>query len=157
MHPGNSWDLKSCKQKANEILREYIRLFSQQCNELPDIVDADVVAAFLSGTTCRSLVHKLGCVKPRNTKELLDIATNPASSDEAVGAIFVRGEAKKVDSKEVTASHRDKKRKGSNERRSQVAAAERGRKRPARPLTNPFEKLLEKPCPNHAGRSGRAC
>ena len=70
------------------------------------------MAAFLSGTTCRSLVHKLGCVKPRSTKELLDIATNQASGEEAVGAIFVKGEAKRADNKEVTVSHHDKKKKG---------------------------------------------
>ena len=54
----------------------------------PNIADADVIGAFLSGTTCKSLVHKLGRKGPRTTKELLDIATNHASSEEAVGAIF---------------------------------------------------------------------
>ena len=57
----NSWDLKNCWQKAGETLRGYIRRFSQQCNELPNIVDTDVIGAFLSGTTYESLVHKLGC------------------------------------------------------------------------------------------------
>ena len=159
VHVGNSWDLKSCKQKANEILREYIRLFSQQCNELPDIVDADVVAAFLSGTTCRSPVHKLGYVKARSTKELLDIVTNHAFSEEAVGAIFIKGEMKKVESKEVVVPRRDKKKKDGNKRRSRVsdddselvAEAECDGKWPARPPTDHFEKLLKKSCSNHAG------
>ena len=35
VHLRNSWDLKAaCKQKAGETLREYIRHFSKQCNEL---------------------------------------------------------------------------------------------------------------------------
>jgi hypothetical protein len=55
---------------------------------LPDVIDADVIGAFLSRTTCESLVHKLGCKGPRTTKELLDIATSHASGEEAVGAIF---------------------------------------------------------------------
>ena len=60
-HPGNLWDLKNYRHKSRETLREYIRCFSQQCNELTDVADADVIGAFLSGTTCESLVHKLGC------------------------------------------------------------------------------------------------
>jgi hypothetical protein len=61
VHPGNSWDLKSCKQEPGESLLDYIRKFSRQCNSLPDVVDADIAGAFLIGTTCRSLIHKLGC------------------------------------------------------------------------------------------------
>ena len=62
--PGNPWDLKNCRQKASETLRGYIRCFSRQCNELRNVADADVIGAFLSGTTCESLVHKLGCKGP---------------------------------------------------------------------------------------------
>ena len=58
--PGNPWDLKNCQRKAGETLRGYIRRFSWQCNELPNIADANVIGAFLSGTTRESLVHKLG-------------------------------------------------------------------------------------------------
>ena len=31
---------------------------------------------FLSRMTYESLIHKLGCLKPRTTRDLLDIATN---------------------------------------------------------------------------------
>ena len=61
VRPGNSWDLKSCKQERGKSLRDYIRRFSKQCNSIPDIVDADVISAFLTGTSCKTLVHKLGC------------------------------------------------------------------------------------------------
>ena len=57
---------------------------------LPNVADADVIGAFLSGTTCESLVHKLGHKGPRTTKELLDIATSHASRVEVVRAIFDR-------------------------------------------------------------------
>jgi hypothetical protein len=87
-HPRNPWDLKNCWQKADESLCEYIRCFSKQCNELPNVGDTDVIGAFLSGTTCESLVHKLGHKSPQTMKELLDIATSHASGEEAVGAIF---------------------------------------------------------------------
>ena len=92
--PGNPWDLKNYHQKAGETLHVYIRCFSRQCNELPNIADADVIGAFLSGTTYESLVQKLGRKGPWTTKELLDIATSHASGEEAVGAIFDHPEGK---------------------------------------------------------------
>ena len=90
VRPGNSWDLKNYRQEPGESLRDYIRRFSKQCNSLPGVVDADVISAFLSGTSCKTLVHKLGFQKPRSTHELLDTATNHASGEEAVGVVFVR-------------------------------------------------------------------
>jgi hypothetical protein len=55
-----------------------------------------VIGAFLSGTTCESLVYKLGCKRPKTTKKLLNITTSHTSGEEAVGAIFdrARGKAK---------------------------------------------------------------
>ena len=58
-------------------------LHGVQC--CPNVADANIIGAFLSGTTCKSLVHKLGRKGPRTTKELLDIATNHASGEEVVG------------------------------------------------------------------------
>jgi hypothetical protein len=46
------------------------------------------IGAFLAGTTYKDLVHELGRKGPHITKELLDIATNFAFSEEVVGAIF---------------------------------------------------------------------
>jgi hypothetical protein len=56
MRPGNSWDLQSCKQKPGESLQDYIRHFSKQRTELPNITDSDIIMAFLFGTTCKELV-----------------------------------------------------------------------------------------------------
>jgi hypothetical protein len=60
VRPGNSWDLRSCRQQPGESLREYIWRFSKQRSELPNITDSDVIGAFLAGTTCCDLVSKLG-------------------------------------------------------------------------------------------------
>jgi hypothetical protein len=84
VRPGNSWDLQSCRQQHGESLRDYIRRFSKQRTELPNITDSDVIGAFLAGTTCRDLVSKT----PTRASELMDIATKFASSQEAVEAIF---------------------------------------------------------------------
>jgi hypothetical protein len=86
--PGNSWDLRSCHQQPGESLREYIRRFSKQHTELPNITDSDVIGAFLAGTTCRDLVSKLGRKTPTKASELMDIATKFASGQEAIEAIF---------------------------------------------------------------------
>jgi hypothetical protein len=51
VRPGNSWDLRSCRQQPGESLREYIRWFSKKCTELPNITDSDVIRAFLADTT----------------------------------------------------------------------------------------------------------
>ena len=58
-HPRNPWDIKNYQQKSEETLCGYIRRFSRQYNELPNVADTDIIGAFLSKTTCESLVHKL--------------------------------------------------------------------------------------------------
>jgi hypothetical protein len=88
VRPGNSWDLRSCRQQPGESLRDYIRRFSKQRTELPNITDSDVIGVFLAGTTCRDLVSKLGRKTPTRVSELMDIATKFASGQEAVEATF---------------------------------------------------------------------
>ena len=66
----------------------------QQCTELPNVGDSEVVQAFLSGTSCRDLVQELGRNISTSVDALLDIATNFASGEEAVEAIFPDNNAK---------------------------------------------------------------
>ena len=99
----------------NEALRDYIRRFSKRCNTLPDVVDADIISAFHSGTTCESLIHKLGCLKPRTTHDLLNVAMNHASGEEVVKAVFNggqdQGKPKRADPDEGPSTQRGKKNK----------------------------------------------
>lgn len=157
--PGNSWDLKICQQKKGETLREYIRRFSKRCNELPEVVDADVIGAFLSGTTCAELIHKLGCSRPKTTRELLDIATNHASGEEALIAMTrpkaTRDQGStKVEKKKAKqmAKKRERARgdEGIHDDEWLIAAIDpSGRKRQDGP--GKFEKLMDGPCPHHDG------
>jgi hypothetical protein len=55
------------------------------------------VHAFLEGTTCRDLVRELGRSPAVDSNELFDIATNFASGEEAMGAIFDGKKGKRVD------------------------------------------------------------
>ena len=91
----------------------------------------DVISGFLSGTTCESLIHKLGCLKPCTTRDLLDIAMNHASSKEAIGAIFSggrdKGKAKREDQDKGPSTQRGKKNRKDHRRPANsllVAAAD---------------------------------
>ena len=142
--PRNPWDLKNYLQKARETLRGYIRCFSWQCNELPNVADADVIGAFLSRTTCESLVHKLGHKGPRTTKELLDIATSHALGEEVVRAIFDRLKGKvgrDEDAGKGASNCPAKKKKKQRREGSLMAAADRrGGRKPAEATLNHFKK-----------------
>jgi len=102
---------------------------------------------------CKTLVHKLGCQKPRTTHELLEIATNHASGEEAVGAVFERNQhaakEKRRDHDRPSSSREDRKSKKNHRppATGEVAAVERQDKRP--PRNDHFSQLLEKPCTNH--------
>src|SRR6185503_18103286 len=79
--PWELLDLKGCRQKPNESLRDYVRRFSKQCTELPSVTHVEVINAFHEGTTCKNLVHKLARSRPANTNELFDVATNYAAGE----------------------------------------------------------------------------
>jgi hypothetical protein len=81
---GNSWDLHNYRWKADKTLQEYIQCFSKRRNELPNITDADAIHAFICSTTYEALVLVLGCETPSMMWELLDIATQYATGEEAI-------------------------------------------------------------------------
>jgi hypothetical protein len=159
---GNSWDVRSCRQQPGESLREYIRWFSKQRTELPNVTNSDVIGAFLAGTTCRDLVGKLGCKTPTSASELMDVATKFASGQEAVEAIFRKdkqpyGEPKK-DAPEASAQQGTKK-KAKNKSQAKRNAADANlvavaeHRNPQKPPggAGAFDKMLKEPCPYHQG------
>jgi hypothetical protein len=97
VRPGNSWDLRTCTQKPDELLRDFIRCFSKRCTELPSVTQSKIVHAFLEGTTYRDLVRELGRSPPVDSNELFDIATSFASGEDVVAAIFDGKKGKRVD------------------------------------------------------------
>jgi hypothetical protein len=162
VRPGNSWDLRSCRQQPGESLRDYIRRFSKQCTELPNVTDSDVIGAFLAGTTCRDLVNKLGRKTPTRASELMDIATKFASGHEAVEAIFRKDkhpQGRQPEDVPEAFAQRGTKKKGKKKSQAKrdaadvdlVAAAEY--KNPRKPPggANLFDKMLKESCPYHQG------
>jgi hypothetical protein len=162
VRPGNSWDLRSCRQQPGESLREYIRWFSKQRTELPNVIDSDVIGAFLAGTTCRDLVSKLGRKTPTKASELMDVATKFASGQEAVEAIFRKdkqpqGEPNK-DAPEASAQ-RGTKKKAKNKSQAKrdavdvnlVTAAEHRNPRKSPGGACAFNKMLKESCLYHQG------
>jgi hypothetical protein len=162
VRPRNSWDLRSYRQQPGESLREYIRRFSKQRTELPNITGSDIIGAFLAGTTCRDLVSKLGRKTPTKASELMDIATKFASVQEAVEAIFRKDKQpqgrQQEDVPEASAQRGTKKKakKKSQAKRDAadadlVAVAEhRNLRKPPRGA-NLFDKMLKESCPYHQG------
>jgi hypothetical protein len=161
VRPRNSWDLWSCRQQPGESLREYIRRFSKQRTELPNITDSDVIGAFLVGT-CRDLVSKLGRKTPTKASELMDIATKFASGQEAIEAIFRKDKQPQGRQKEdvpeasVQRGTKKKTRKKVQAKRDTVdadlvaAAEHRNPRKPPRGA-NMFDKMLKESCPYHRG------
>jgi hypothetical protein len=164
VRPGNSWDLRSCRQQPGESLRDYIRRFSKQRTELPNVTDSDVIGAFLAGTTCRDLVSKLGRKTPTRASELMDIATKFASGQEVVEAIFRKDKQPQgrlpEDVPEASTQHSTKK-KGKKKSQAKRDAADADLvaatecKNPRKPPggANLFDKMLKEPCPYHQGPS----
>jgi hypothetical protein len=158
VRPRNSWDLRSCRQQPGESLRDYIRRFSKQRTELPNITDSDVIGVFLAGTTCRDLVSKLGRKTPTRASELMDIATKFASGQEAVEAIFWKDKRQPEDVPEASAQ-RGTKKKGKKKSQAKrdatdvdlVAAAEHRNPRKPPGGANLFDKMLKESCPYHRG------
>jgi hypothetical protein len=162
VRPGNSWDLRSCRQQPGESLREYIRRFSKQRTELPNITDSDVIGAFLAGTTCRDLVSKLGRKTPTKASELMDIATKFASGQEAVEAIFWKDkqpQGRQQEDVPEASSQCDTKKKAKKKSQAKrhaadvdlVVAAEHRNPRKPPGGTNLFDKMLKESCPYHQG------
>ena len=88
-------------------------------------------------------------------KELLDITTNHASGEEAVGAIFdhLEGKARRDEGTGEGTSNRSAKGKNKKQRHedSLVAVADRkGGRKPTECNPNHFENLLDGSSPNHA-------
>nr|CAB3453764.1 unnamed protein product [Digitaria exilis] len=142
--PGKVWNLKRCRQKHGETLRDYLRRFSRQYNNLSDATDADAIAALMGGTKSRPLVNRIGRECPKMIKERRERNHGGKKKREETA-----DEAGPSDYREK------KKKKKKKERRNQNPpdpkdGCHKGRRPNEGQTPDYFEQLLEGPCPNHA-------
>jgi hypothetical protein len=134
----------------------------KQRTELPNIIDSDVIGAFLAGTTCCDLVSKLGRKTPTRASELMDITTKFASGQEAVEAIFQKDkqpQGRQQEDVPEASAQRGTKKKGKKKSQAKrdaadadlVAAAEHRNPRKPPGGANLFDKMLKESCPYHQG------
>jgi hypothetical protein len=83
-----SWDLCNYRQRSDETQYEYVQRFSKKRNELPNIMDTNVINAFTYDTTYEALIHTLRREASWMMRELLDVATKYAIGEEAILASF---------------------------------------------------------------------
>jgi hypothetical protein len=157
--PRNSWDLYNYRQRVDETLREHIQCFSKKRNEFPNITDADVINDFICGTTCEAFVHTLSHETPCTTRGLLDIATQYATSEEAIQANFsdkVKAaghlSGRDINDDPALSQHRRDKRNKKGRRWWPWLTTPPGLSPRHGAHPEHFEKALEAPCPFHGGQ-----
>jgi hypothetical protein len=119
--------------------------------------------AFLSGTTCKELVRELGRNTPTTANKLMDIITNYAVGEEAVGVIFGgdqdkgkrKDEEPKGSNRGAKRNNRKKKKKnqqGKHEATTDDLVVAADRKKPRGPPGGGiFDKMLKELCPYTRG------
>jgi hypothetical protein len=96
---------------------------------LSNLIDTNIISAFISGTTNETLVHKMGQKSMWTIKELLDIATSHTSREDAVGSIFNRCKRKAKHDKESdedVSGQLNASRKGNQRRQADMPVAGAG-------------------------------
>ena len=94
---------------------------------MPSVDDSEIVQAFVFGTSYQDMVRELGRNVPTSAAALLDIATNFASGEEAVRAIFPDSEAKgkwRDEASGASASRFSKKKKKGRQEKQEALEAD---------------------------------
>ena len=81
--PSTMYDLEKLHQSSGESLRDFIRHFSETRNSIPNITDAEAIAAFTKGLRHEQLCGKLYRKRPTTIGELIQTANGYADTEEA--------------------------------------------------------------------------
>jgi hypothetical protein len=81
--PGTKHDLNRITQKPFELLRSYIRRFSEMRNSIPNIMEAEVITAFVRGLHHRELRSKFNRKPPTGISEMITTANQYTDTEEA--------------------------------------------------------------------------
>ena len=80
---GTKHDLNRINQKPSELLHSYIRRFFEMRNSIPNITEAEVIAAFIRGLHHHELCSKLNRKPPTGIGEMITTANQYADVEEA--------------------------------------------------------------------------
>ncbi|XP_066324080.1 uncharacterized protein [Miscanthus floridulus] len=81
--PDTKYDLEKLHQSSKESLHDFIRCFSEIINFVPNITDAEAIAAFTKGLWHKKLHGKLYRKRPTTIGELIQTSNEYADSKEA--------------------------------------------------------------------------
>ena len=71
---GTKHNLNRIYQKPSEVLRSYIRCFFEMRNSIPNIMEAEVITAFVGGLHHRDLCSKFNRKPPKGIGEMITTA-----------------------------------------------------------------------------------
>jgi hypothetical protein len=81
---GNKYDLEKVRDYPNELLRNYIRRFSETRISIPNINSDKAISTFIIGLRHHDALRtKLLCKRPDSVQDLLTVAKKWADADEA--------------------------------------------------------------------------
>ncbi|MBS2634136.1 hypothetical protein KFY46_25730, partial [Salmonella enterica subsp. enterica serovar 1,4,[5],12:i:-] len=80
--PGIKYELRACKQKPDESLRDYNRRFFAIKASCVPIPDSEVIDYFQEGMTDRSLFRDFGHNRPRDLEEFRAMVANWMDTDD---------------------------------------------------------------------------
>ena len=81
--PSTKHDLNCIYQKPSELLRSYIRCFSEMRISIPNITEAEVITAFIRGLHHHELRSKFNHKPPTGIGEMITTANQYADAEEA--------------------------------------------------------------------------
>ncbi|XP_066373464.1 uncharacterized protein [Miscanthus floridulus] len=81
--PGTKYDLEKLHQSSRESLQDFIRRFSETRNSVPNITDAEAIAAFTKELQHEQLYGMLYRKRPTTIGELIQTANGYADAEEA--------------------------------------------------------------------------
>ena len=81
--PGTKHDLNRIYHKPSELLRSYIRHFSEMRSSIPNITEAEVNTTFVRGLHHRDLHSKFNRKPPMGIGEMITTANQYADAEEA--------------------------------------------------------------------------
>ncbi|KAF8745039.1 hypothetical protein HU200_013449 [Digitaria exilis] len=154
--PGSKYELRACKQKPDESLRDYNRRFFAIKASCVPIPDSEVIDYFQEGMTDRSLFRDFGHNRPRDLEEFRALVSNWMDTDDQERERY--GKRPNNPGRKNQEDHRDQprdsfQRNGNNPRKrpnNTVATVQtvRAAKSPQQ-RREEFNKLLKKRCPYH--------